>query len=64
MVRRAANERTIAVAVYARHRVRNPASARVLANLGMKRAALLRQRGRKREPFEDVVLVALLSMMS
>ena len=40
--------------------VRNPASGRVLARIGMKQEGLLRQRVRKWEVFEDVVLMALL----
>ena len=45
--------------VYAHHMVRNPASGRVLAKLGMQREGLLRQRVRKNDAFEDVVLCAL-----
>ena len=46
--------------IYAHHMVRNPASGRVLAKIGMKREGLLRQRVRKWGVFEDVVLMALL----
>jgi len=46
--------------IYAHHMVRNPASGRVLAKIGMKPEGLLRQRVRKWEVFEDVVLMALL----
>ena len=46
--------------IYAHHMVRNPASGRVLARIGMKQEGLLRQRVRKWEVFEDVVLMALL----
>ncbi len=46
--------------IYAHHMVRNPASGRVLAKVGMKREGLLRQRVRKWGVFEDVVLMALL----
>lgn len=46
--------------VCAHHMVRNPASARVLERLGMKREGLLRQRVRKWGVFEDVVLLAIL----
>jgi RimJ/RimL family protein N-acetyltransferase len=46
--------------VYAHHMVRNPASGRVLAKIGMKREGLLRQRVRKWGVFEDVVLLAML----
>ena len=49
-----------AVHVYAPHRVRNPASGRVLAKIGMKREGLLRQHVRKLEVFEDVALLPLL----
>ncbi len=45
--------------VYAHHMVRNPASGRVLAKLGMQREGLLRQRVLKNGAFEDVVLCAL-----
>jgi ribosomal-protein-alanine N-acetyltransferase len=40
--------------------VRNPASGRVLAKIGMKQEGLLRQRVRKWGVFEDVVLMAVL----
>ena len=46
--------------IYAHHMVRNPASGRVLARIGMRPEGLLRQRVRKWEVFEDVVLMALL----
>jgi len=46
--------------IYAHHMVRNPASGRVLARIGMKQEGLLRQRVRKWGVFEDVVLMALL----
>ena len=46
--------------IYAHHMVRNPASGRVLAKIGMKREGLLRQRVRKWGVFEDVVLLAVL----
>jgi [ribosomal protein S5]-alanine N-acetyltransferase len=46
--------------VYAHHMVRNPASGRVLAKIGMKPEGLLRQRVRKWGIFEDVVLMAVL----
>ena len=46
--------------VCAYHLVRNPASGRVLAKIGMKREGLLRQGVRKGKVFEDVVLMALL----
>ncbi len=46
--------------IYAHYMVRNPASGRVLAKIGMKPEGLLRQRVRKWGVFEDVVLMALL----
>ena len=46
--------------IFAHHMVRNPASGRVLAKLGMKQEGLLRQRVRKWGVFEDVVLMAVL----
>jgi RimJ/RimL family protein N-acetyltransferase len=46
--------------IWAYHMVRNPASGRVLAKVGMEREGLLRQHVRKNEVFEDVVLMALL----
>jgi RimJ/RimL family protein N-acetyltransferase len=46
--------------VCAHYMVRNPASGRVLQKVGMKREGLLRQRVRKWEVFEDVVLMAIL----
>jgi [ribosomal protein S5]-alanine N-acetyltransferase len=46
--------------IYAHHMVRNPASGRVLAKIGMKKEGVLRQRVRKWGVFEDVVLLARL----
>lgn len=46
--------------ICAHHMVRNPASGRVLAKLGMVPEGLLRQRVRKWGVFEDVVLLAIL----
>jgi RimJ/RimL family protein N-acetyltransferase len=46
--------------IYAHHMVRNPASGRVLAKIGMQREGLLRQRVRKWGRFEDVVPLAIL----
>jgi RimJ/RimL family protein N-acetyltransferase len=46
--------------IYAYYMVRNPASGRVLAKIGMQQEGLLRQRVRKWGVFEDVVLMALL----
>ena len=46
--------------IYAHHMVRNPASGRVLAKIGMKHEGVLRQRVRKWGKFEDVVAMALL----
>lgn len=46
--------------VYANHMVRNRASGRVLSRLGFQVEGLLRQRVRKWDLFEDVVLQALL----
>jgi [ribosomal protein S5]-alanine N-acetyltransferase len=46
--------------IYAHHMVKNPASGRVLARIGMKQEALLRQRVRKWGVFEDVVLMVIL----
>jgi [ribosomal protein S5]-alanine N-acetyltransferase len=46
--------------IYAHHMLRNPASGRVLARIGMKPEGLLRQRVRKWGVFEDVVLMAVL----
>jgi [ribosomal protein S5]-alanine N-acetyltransferase len=46
--------------IYAHHMVRNPASGRVLARIGMMREGLLRQRVRKWGIFEDVVPMAIL----
>lgn len=45
--------------IYAHHMVRNPASGRVLAKLGMTREGLLRQRVVKWGVYEDVVLWAM-----
>ncbi len=42
------------------HMVRNPASGRALAKIGMRREGLLRQCVRKWECFEDVVVMAIL----
>ncbi len=46
--------------VCAHHMVRNPASGRVLARIGMQREGVLRQRVRKWGVFEDVVMLAVL----
>ena len=46
--------------IYAHHMVRNPASGRVLAKVGMKQEGLLRERVRKWGVFEDVVLLTVL----
>ncbi len=46
--------------IHAYHMVRNPASGRVLAKIGMKPEGLLRQCVRKWGRFEDVVLMAVL----
>ena len=46
--------------IYAHHMVRNPASGRVLAKVGLKQEGLLHQRVRKWGVFEDVVPMALL----
>ena len=46
--------------IYAHHMARNPASGRVLERVGMQREGVLRQRVRKWEKFEDVVIYALL----
>ena len=46
--------------IWSYHMVRNPASGRVLAKVGMKREGLLRQHVRKNEFFEDVVARGLL----
>jgi [ribosomal protein S5]-alanine N-acetyltransferase len=46
--------------IYAHRMVRNPASGRVLAKVGMKPEGVLRQRVRKWGVFEDVVLLAAL----
>ena len=45
--------------IYAHHMVRNPASGRVLAKVGMKREGLLRQHVRKNKVYEDVVAMGL-----
>jgi RimJ/RimL family protein N-acetyltransferase len=44
----------------AHHMVRNPASGRVLAQLGFRQEGLLRERVKKWDVYEDVVLMALL----
>jgi [ribosomal protein S5]-alanine N-acetyltransferase len=46
--------------ICAHHMVRNPASGRVLAAVGMQREGVLRQRVRKWGVYEDVVLYAVL----
>jgi RimJ/RimL family protein N-acetyltransferase len=46
--------------IWSYYMVRNPASGRVLAKVGMKREGLLRQHVRKNEVFEDVVARGLL----
>lgn len=46
--------------VYAHHMQRNPASGRVLAKLGMRPEGVERERVRKWDVFEDVVLMAIL----
>ncbi len=46
--------------IYAHHMVRNPASARVLDRLGFTEEGLLRQRVKKWDIYEDVVVRALL----
>jgi RimJ/RimL family protein N-acetyltransferase len=46
--------------IYAHYMVRNPASGRALAKIGMKQEGLLRQRVRKWGLFEDVVPLAIL----
>jgi RimJ/RimL family protein N-acetyltransferase len=46
--------------VHAHHMVKNPASGRVLKKLGMQHEGTLRQRIKKREVFEDVILMAIL----
>lgn len=46
--------------IYARHMTRNPASARVLAKLGMTHEATLRQHIYKAGRFEDIAVHALL----
>lgn len=46
--------------IYAEYRVSNPASARVLAKLGMQREGLMRQCAKKGKGFEDMVLMAVL----
>ncbi|HTS52534.1 MAG TPA: GNAT family N-acetyltransferase [Burkholderiales bacterium] len=46
--------------IYAFHMARNPASGRVLLNLGLQREGVLRQRVRKWGRFEDVVSYAVL----
>lgn len=46
--------------IYAHHMLRNPASARILEKIGMRREGVLRQRVRKWGAFEDVALLAML----
>jgi RimJ/RimL family protein N-acetyltransferase len=46
--------------IVAHHMVRNPASGRVLAQLGFRQEGLLRERVKKWGIYEDVVLMALL----
>lgn len=46
--------------IYAHHMLRNPASARILDKIGMRREGILRQRVRKWGAFEDVALMAAL----
>jgi RimJ/RimL family protein N-acetyltransferase len=46
--------------ISAHHLARNPASGRVLRAVGMQREGMLRQRVRKWEKYEDVVLYAIL----
>jgi RimJ/RimL family protein N-acetyltransferase len=46
--------------IYAHHMVRNNASGRVLAKLGMRKEGVLRQRIRKWGVYEDVVILAIL----
>ncbi len=46
--------------VYAFHMLRNPASGRVLARLGMRQEGLLRERVRKWDRFEDVAIWSVL----
>lgn len=46
--------------IYAHHMVRNSASGRVLAKIGMQHEGILRQRVRKWGVFEDVVVLAIL----
>jgi ribosomal-protein-alanine N-acetyltransferase len=46
--------------IYATHMVRNPASGRVLAKIGMRTEGVLRQRVRKWGIFEDLVMMAVL----
>jgi len=46
--------------IYAFHMVRNPASGKVLHNLGLQREGILRQRVRRWGRFEDVVACAIL----
>ena len=45
--------------IYAHHMVRNPSSGRVMEKIGMQKEGLMRQRVRKWEKFEDVVLWAI-----
>jgi ribosomal-protein-alanine N-acetyltransferase len=46
--------------IYAHHMTRNPASGRVLLAAGMQREGVMRQRVRKWDVYEDVVLYAIL----
>lgn len=46
--------------IYAHHMIRNPASGRVLLKIGMKQEGLMRERVRKWDLFENVILYAIL----
>lgn len=46
--------------IYAHHMLRNPASGRVLAKIGMRPEGILRQQMRKWGVFEDVAMMAIL----
>jgi RimJ/RimL family protein N-acetyltransferase len=46
--------------IYAHHMARNPAAGRVLLNVGMRQEGVLRERVRKWDVYEDVVLYAIL----
>lgn len=46
--------------IYAHHMARNPAAGRVLRNVGMQHEGVLRERVRKWDVYEDVVLYAIL----